>query len=172
MAARTGIPLRGREVLSEKFWLRLALDCVVYLITFCCYGSHLPGDGKFCEYGSDEYAGAVDRMREPAYVLDDVRRNLVLIGIQEACCRRKWGLLAAHVRTSHVHCVVSADANPDLVMNGLKCYASHALNQIEARRIRWARHGSTRYLPSQRAVEGAVRYVVEGQGDVLAACVG
>jgi REP element-mobilizing transposase RayT len=39
-------------------------------------------------------------------------------------------LLAAHVRTNHIHVVVEADLRPERVMNDLKPYASRYLNQL------------------------------------------
>ncbi len=84
---------------------------------------------------------------------------------------RDWSLLAAHVRTSHVHVVVDADTRPERVMNDLKSYASRCLNRMgqdDAGRKRWARHGSTRWLWSRQNVAAAIRYVVDEQGDPMA----
>jgi hypothetical protein len=154
-----------------------------YLITFTCYGNHLPGE-----------EGRVDRehnvpgtrtlpedrvrieqslgfLKYPPYHLDALRRGVVLEGLQEACRRRGWGMQAAHVRMTHVHAVVQADCSAEKVMNGLKAYATRALNGrgIDNRsQPRWARHGSTRYLWSRESVEKAVRYVIGGQGDEMA----
>ena len=38
-------------------------------------------------------------------MLDQIRRDAVLEAIQEVCTRRGWSLLAAHVRSNHVHTV-------------------------------------------------------------------
>ena len=68
-------------------------------------------------------------MTQAPYVLDERRRAATLEGIKEACSRRRWMLLAAHVRASHVHAVVEADRTPEQVMTALKAYASRALNE-------------------------------------------
>jgi REP element-mobilizing transposase RayT len=81
--------------------------------------------------------------------MDRRRRETVLAAILERCSSRDWSLLAAHVRTNHVHVVVEADAQPERIMNDLKSYASRCLNLRgldEPTRKRWARHGSTRWL--------------------------
>jgi REP element-mobilizing transposase RayT len=91
----------------------------------------------------------------------------VLAALHEVCLRRRWILLAAHVRTNYVHVVVEADVRPEMVMNSFKSYASRSLNRLgidDADRKRWARHGSTRWLWKDEDVQEAIRYVVSGQG--------
>ena len=96
-----------------------------YFITFACYGAHLHGD----ESGSvdrrhnlfgrpslapDPQRAAVERrrMNQPAYELDRDSRTVVLQTLQEVCLYRGWNLLAAPVRSSHVHLVVEAESPP------------------------------------------------------------
>ena len=110
-------------------------------------------------------------MDQPPYELDRDRRWAVLGAIQDVCSHRGWGLLAAHVRTNHVHAVVEAEARPEKVMNDFKSYASRRLNGLEldaAVSKRWARHGSTRWLWNREHVSAAIRYVVDEQGDPMA----
>lgn len=80
-------------------------------------------------------------------------------------------LLAAHVRTTHVHMVIESEAKPERIMNDIKSYASRCLNQagldMPARK-RWARHGSTRWLWKPEQVSAAIRYVVDEQGEAMA----
>jgi REP element-mobilizing transposase RayT len=112
-----------------------------------------------------------ERMDQMPYGMDKVRRDTVLASMIERCSNSNWTLLAAHVRTNHVHLVVAADVRPERVMNDLKSYASRCLNQLgldEPARKRWARHGSTRWLWESEDVSAAIRYVVDGQGDHLA----
>jgi REP element-mobilizing transposase RayT len=109
--------------------------------------------------------------REAPYLLDDRRRSVVLETIQEVAGHRGWRLLACHVRTNHVHVVVSAEARPEKVMSDFKAYASRRLKERlgePADCKRWTQHGSTRYLWSEAQVAGAVEYTVNGQGDPLA----
>lgn len=155
----------------------------VYLITFVCYGSWLHGregsvDREHNMVGSPTLAEDPRRvvfekklMTQDSYSLDQHRRAVTLKGIEEACSRRGWMLLAAHVRSSHVHVVVDADRNPEKVMIALKAYASRARNDSECDepgRRRWARHGSTRYLWTPTEITSAVRYVVDHQGEAMA----
>jgi REP element-mobilizing transposase RayT len=103
--------------------------------------------------------------------MDVGRGNIVLAAMREVCRYKDWRLLAAHVRSNHVHTVVDAEVSPELVMNAFKAYASRALNIAyprEKSRIRWTRHGSTLHLWSQEKVDAAVRYVLEKQGEPMA----
>jgi REP element-mobilizing transposase RayT len=99
------------------------------------------------------------------------RREVVLSSIQERCAQQPLCLLAAHVRTTHVHLVVEAEVQPERIMNDIKAYASRCLNRMgldEPGRKRWARHGSTRWLWKLENISAAIRYVVDGQGDPMA----
>jgi len=114
-------------------------------------------------------------MNHPPYELDGDSRAVVLQVLKEVCRHRGWNLLAAHVRSNHVHVVAEAEVPPEKVMNDLKAYASRALNQLsreESGRRRWARHGSTRWLWKDQDVREAIRYVVEEQGEPMAVFVG
>jgi REP element-mobilizing transposase RayT len=99
------------------------------------------------------------------------QRAIVLKAIVEVCRYRCWSLLAAQVRSNHIHAVVDADVAPEAVMNAFKSYASRALNVREpghSGRIRWARHGSAQYLWSSTTVAAAVRYILDKQGEPMA----
>ena len=111
-------------------------------------------------------------MDQSPYHLDQVRRDAVLEAIQEVCAHRGWNLLAAHVRSNHVHTVVEAEVAPDRVMSDFKAYASRRLNGMsldKPNRKRWARHGSTRWLWKPQHVSAAMQYVVAEQGDAMSA---
>src|SRR3972149_4172328 len=77
------------------------------------------------------------------------RRKLVLEAIQEVCSYRGWRLLAAHVRSSHVHAVVVAEDMPERVLQGFKASDRTALGQ----RARAGGH------VSQRPLAGSTRYL-------------
>jgi hypothetical protein len=94
---------------------------VTYLITFACYGCHLHGNGSgsvdrahnvpgtpVLEEDSARAAFEAQRMDQPPCHMDQIRREAVLAAIQEVCGYRGWTLLAAHVRSNHVHTVVEA----------------------------------------------------------------
>ncbi len=102
------------------------------------------------------------------YRLDRRAAGTVLQVLREVCVVRGWQLIAAHVRSTHVHCVVGDVALPNRAIADLKAYASRALNKAEGYRKRWAREGSTRHLANSASVRAAVRYVVDGQGEAMA----
>jgi REP element-mobilizing transposase RayT len=100
-------------------------------------------------------------MDQAAYSLDEKRGDVVLEAIQEVCQHRGWRLLAAQVRTSHVHSLIEAEAAPELVMAGFKACASPRLNKTgldKPGRKRWPRHGSTRWLLKPQHVSAAIQY--------------
>ena len=156
---------------------------MTYLITFACYGCHLHGSASgsvdsehnvhgtpLLEEDSARVAAEEERMDQAPYHLDQIRRDAVLDAIQEVCANRGWNLLAAHVRSNHVHTVVEAEVPPERVMTDFKAYASRQLNRMnldEPKRKRWARHGSTRWLWKPQHVSAAIEYVVAEQGDAM-----
>jgi REP element-mobilizing transposase RayT len=101
--------------------------------------------------------------------LDRNERSVVLTALQQHCDYRQWVLHAAHVRSNHVHVVVTAPLAPELILGQLKAYAARALNEGEGRRVKpWSYHGSTRYLWEPLQVLAAVDYVVSQQGPPMA----
>ncbi len=157
---------------------------MIYLITFACYGCHLHGDtrgsvdrahnlpgSRLLEARPGRVASELRKMDQSPYGMDSSRRQVVLDALLERCQALHWTLLAAHVRTNHVHMVVEAEASPERVMNDVKSYASRCLNHTgldEPARKRWARHGSTRWLWKPEHVSAAIRYVVDEQGGRMA----
>jgi REP element-mobilizing transposase RayT len=107
-------------------------------------------------------------MDQAPYDLDQIRRDAVLEAIREVCGQRDWSLLAAHVRSNHVHAVVQAEVPPERVLNDFKAYASRRLNRMRLHEPDRARHGSTRFLWESQHVLAAIQYVVEEQGDAMA----
>jgi REP element-mobilizing transposase RayT len=156
---------------------------VTFLITFACYGNHLHGSENgsvdpahnshgtpILEANPARVTSEIDRMDQLPYTLDQPSREAVLAAIQNECAYRGWTLLAAHVRTNHVHAVVDAETTPERIMTTFKSYASRRLNQMgldQPGRKRWARHGSTRYLFKPQHVSAAIQYVVAEQGEVM-----
>jgi REP element-mobilizing transposase RayT len=101
--------------------------------------------------------------------LDAASRRLVLATIREASGRQGWTLYAAHVRTNHVHIVIGAEIMPEQVLGKLKTLTSRTLNDaLGYQRLRWSRHGSTRWLWEPSHVDEAVRYVIHQQGAPMA----
>ena len=109
-----------------------------------CYGCHLHGSGSgsvdparnapgtpVLATDSARAAFEAQRMDQFPYHLDPIRREAVLEAIQEVCTHRGWRLLAAHVRSNHVHTVVEAEIPPERVMSDFKTYASRRLNRMK-----------------------------------------
>ena len=159
-------------------------ELLAYFITFGCYGARLGADAAYTVDRRRNAPGtAVDlpmtallahrtqAMQAPPYELDARRRRIVLATIIQVCQHRGWFLLAAHVRTAHIHVVVGApDVKPEPVMTAFKAYASRALNEADLDppgAKRWSRYGSTRYLWTQADVCSTMKYVLEEQGDQM-----
>ena len=156
-----------------------------YLLTFSTYGTRLHGDERGSvnreRNGWEEpmllhnlawSAAEAGTMKQPPYVIDDARRGIITDAIKEVCEFRGWSLLASNVRSNHIHVIVQAFVRPERVVGDLKMMASRRLAEKlhESRaRVRWTRHGSTRYLWTPESVGVAVRYVVDEQGAQLEA---
>ena len=157
---------------------------LAYLLTFHTYGTWMHGDEDGSvdpahnQYGQPLLEPDPERMNQEQakmaqsiYLLDKPRRDCVVRTIQEVCNYRGWTLLAAHVRSTHVHVVLHADQAPEKVMADLKAYSSRRLTEagFDSRdRKRWAIHGSTRYLWDAQSADIAIQYVVEEQGEAMA----
>ncbi len=108
-----------------------------------------------------------EEMRGEPFLLSSEARRTAHEAIVEACRYRRWELLAANVRTNHVHVVVRAESSPERAMSSMKAWSTRRLREsglVGEESVVWARHGSTRYLRTSASVERAVRYVNEGQG--------
>jgi len=153
---------------------------IAYLLTWTCHGSWLHGDERgSVDSDHNQYRApvlkpdprrldrAATRMAHAAPLLGDTERLLVAASIQDHCTVRNWRLLAVNVRTTHVHCVVSAPRyRPEVVMGQLKAWATRRLcrHQLRATSSRlWTREGSTRYLFTPESVLHAVEYVRDRQ---------
>jgi len=98
-------------------------------------------------------------MGDAPFRLDAPSRAVVLRAVVEVCEHESWTLHAAHVRTSHVHIVLTAARAPEYALGKIKSYASRALNATEGEvRKRWTRHGSTVYLWDAGQLYDAVEY--------------
>ncbi len=156
---------------------------LAYFISFRCYGTWLHGDERSSVdrshniYGTpmlppDEkrHSEMLSRMKRDPVELTAKRREAVEEGVRETCNIRGWALQAINVRTNHVHSVVTAGRKPELVMNAFKANATSKMiaASVWQRGIKpWSRHGSTRYLWTEKSVARAIDYVINGQGDEL-----
>jgi hypothetical protein len=119
-------------------------NAVAYFITWTTYGTWLPGDKR--GWVKKGYSGiqppdwqiedmARERMIEEAVALTTSQRSIVENTIQAHCDIRKWKMHAANARTNHVHVVVTADRDPDTVMDQLKAWCSRKLSDAAGLKI-------------------------------------
>jgi len=154
---------------------------LAYLITIRTYGTWLHGDDRGSidvhgknKFGSPKIPGREklkNRMREnltdEPFIFDEKQRSAVEESIRETCKIRDYKLTAVNVRTNHLHVVVSAQTNPEIIINSFKSYATRKLREeyliLKDTRV-WSRGGSRRYLWKKRHVDLAIDYVLFGQG--------
>ncbi len=157
---------------------------LAYFITFTTYGTRLHGSAKgsvddehnvygtpFLEADSESEQRSRQAMKQPAYVMSAAERDIVCRAMVALAAERGWELLAAHMRSNHVHVVVRAERDPERLMSDLKGRASRDLTRAgfdDAERRRWTRHGSTRHLFREEQVEDAIHYALDEQGERMA----
>ena len=152
-----------------------------FLLTWTTYGTWLHGDsmGSADRSGEHRYGRTyieenhgrnrfeISELRSSPVVLGEHQRTVVNKAIGDHTEFRKWGLHAINVRTNHVHVVVSCPCPPEKPLREFKAWATRRLREAKlvgsGARV-WTRHGSTRYLFNDDAVQRAIRYVRDGQG--------
>ena len=157
---------------------------LAYLITFRTLGTWLHGNnpssvdrhGKNV-YGTEKVLPSRNLERQmtenrgsEVFVLNGKQRSVVERAIHEMCKKRGYELIAINVRTNHVHVVVTAYVKPEMILNAVKANATRELREaglIASDQKVWTRGGSRRYLWKPAHVNGAVDYVLYGQGDDL-----
>jgi REP element-mobilizing transposase RayT len=114
-----------------------------YLITWACYGARLLGQEGAVPRAHNGFGARLpetdvarellskSRMPQELYLLDSVRRRVVMNSLNETCCHRGWMLLAAHARTNHIHVVITGNCKPEGILIAMKAYSSRALNKHE-----------------------------------------
>jgi REP element-mobilizing transposase RayT len=154
---------------------------MAYFLTFNTYGSWFHGDengsvNRQCNIPGTPLLRPNKKLEN--YELSECKhapvqfnwqqRKLIEKIIRDVCDHNKWILHAVNARTEHVHVVVTALKSPEIVMNSFKSWCTRRLreNQLLSTGIKpWSRHGSTRYLWNEKAVNDVYRYVIEFQDD-------
>jgi REP element-mobilizing transposase RayT len=153
-----------------------------YFITFACYGERLHGDKRgsvdpnhngwrtpYITTNPNRQHSEQQRIRHGVAHLSADSRDIVLAAIRSVAQHESWTLHAAHVRSTHVHTVITASIKPETIVGKLKAYSSRALNQASGKRTkRWSRHGSTLWLWDAHKLARTIEYVVHGQGPTMA----
>jgi REP element-mobilizing transposase RayT len=156
---------------------------LAYLITFTTYGTWLHGDerasvdkkhNRFGEEFLPNNPGLnikeESNLKNPSIKLDALCREIVLQAILDVCKFRSWYAHSAHVRSNHIHIVVSGQEEPEKMMSDFKRYATKAIKKtgnILANKY-WTRHGSTKYIWTEEKLHSAIEYVKTGQGKIMA----
>jgi len=155
---------------------------LAYLLTFTTYGTWLHGDergsvnrrarGRSKPIAPDAILNdhMRDKLKHPALKLSGPMRKDVREALTGYCDFKQWPLQALHVRTSHVHLVVSAVADSARMLNGLKARATRMLREaglLQADRPIWTERGNIGLLFTRQAVTEAIDYVMHQQGEAL-----
>ncbi|REJ77351.1 MAG: hypothetical protein DWQ47_13265 [Acidobacteria bacterium] len=164
----------------DYFDLQERTEPLAYLITFRCYGTWLHGDKRgsvdrkrYNRYGAPDIPecklkeSSSRAMGQAPFVLGHQERRIAEEVIREVSEHRGYGMFALSIRTNHIHVVVAASHSPERVMNDFKAYITRRFRKLglaSAKRKVWSRHGSTKYLWTEDAIEKAVDYVLNGLG--------
>jgi REP element-mobilizing transposase RayT len=157
-------------------------DILAYHIVWTTYGTWLPGDirgwVKKRIWGIQEpdpktEQSARDGMAEPPVLLTPEQQAIVRETILKHCSIRGWHIHASNVRTNHVHLVVTADCNWEVVRDQLKAWCSRRLSDAaglsksvatKAGRRHWfTEGGNAEYIDSEDYLANAIIYVNERQ---------
>jgi REP element-mobilizing transposase RayT len=112
-----------------------------------------------------------ESLSQPVYVLSFTEQWIVCNAIRNISNEKGWHLIAVHVRTNHVHVVITANRDASRLMSDLKARASRDLNRAgfdSSDRKRWTRHGSTHHLFLEEDLGDVVAYVLNEQGERMA----
>lgn len=156
-----------------------------YFLTFRTYGTWLHGDEKQSvdrkhnipgtpriEVNSSLESAMKESQNEEAFILDNGQSHTVLQSVIETCQYNHWTLYAAHVRTNHLHIVLTAENTAEHAMGKLKCYGTKNLKknhpELSERKHFWARHGSTKNVWTYELLFPCLYYVVKEQGKPIA----
>jgi REP element-mobilizing transposase RayT len=87
------------------------------------YGSpYIPPNERWHRYNQKQ-------LKTKPLILEARERQVIEEAIRETCKIRNWSLLAFNVRTNHVHTVVSARPDPEVVLNAFKANATRKLRE-------------------------------------------
>jgi len=158
------------------------MPILAYHLTWTTYGTWLPGDARgWVKWGEcgvqpadpERERTAQVRMVESSVVFTVEQRSLVEQTIRDHCRIRGWHLHAVNARTNHVHVVVTANLDPDEVMNQFKAWCSrklsdaaglvHAVAKKAGRRHWFTEGGDKELIDTEEYLANAIIYVSEGQ---------
>ena len=165
-----------------------------WLISSTTYGTWLPGDERgfvstvenppgprvrHNQFGTP-YDIDMPALRESARALmkgspiflDLAKAELIGAQFQETTTFRNWEMHGFSIMTNHFHIVVTAgdEVPSSSILGDFKSYASRVLNRRYGKPVNgtlWTESGSRRPLPSEKALEAAIDYVLYRQPNPL-----
>jgi hypothetical protein len=151
---------------------------LAWYLTWTTYGTWLHGDARGSHWNREGVppdpaleADMRARMTETAVLLTDDQRALVRSAIERVCAENGWPIHALHVRTNHVHIVLSAPAEAGALLRRVKAVASGALSDAaglpmagrNGRRRWWTEKGNKVPVEDDRALEEICHYARDCQ---------
>ncbi|CAG0957220.1 hypothetical protein PLCT2_00544 [Planctomycetaceae bacterium] len=153
---------------------------LAYFLTFTCYGTWLHGDERsavdkdhdqfgqeYCKPSSTRKRFQGGKLQHAPILIDDAMRTVIETVVREVCEHRRWKLYAINVRTNHVHIAVWSDIDPERTMSTFKAWATRRMREaglIAPETKFWTRHGSTRWVNTERGLDAVCSYIRDGQG--------
>ncbi|MBA3272918.1 MAG: transposase [Chthoniobacterales bacterium] len=98
-------------------------------------------------------------MSEGVTYLTFDERKCVDEAIRDVAARYGWTIHEMAIQQDHLHGVITAIREGELLREALKAVASRALNKQFGRRTWWAENGSAKYLWERSYFGNAVNYV-------------
>ncbi len=135
-----------------------------WFLTYHTYGTYKADGDRLTEWRRRQMTAA-------ALMLNEDQRFTVLEAIRHVCAAQNWELVAAHVRSTHVHVVAGGNATPEQMIHRFKVAASQMLRakgRVGIQQRIWAGSGYWRRLETERGLANAVHYVLDEQGEAMA----
>lgn len=155
---------------------------LAYHIVWTTYGTWLSGDMrgwiKSGTWGVQSPDPELERrarqnMVEDVVFLTPEQRGIVEATVRKHCEIRQWTLHALNARTNHVHVVVTANRDPEDVMEQFTAWCSRKLSDHagltekvakKAGRRHWfTESGDKEVIEDEQYLQNAIRYVLELQ---------
>jgi len=108
-----------------------------------------------------------DLLKQPPVRLRMKQRRKVEEAVYDTCKKRKWNLWVVNARTNHVHSVVTAGGDPEIVLNAFKANATRMMREAglwKSKYSPWVKRGSKIWLWTQQELMAAIDYVLYDQG--------
>ena len=152
---------------------------LAYFITFTTYGTWLHGDPrksvmqkdgmpKIVEPNLSLHKQTLDKLKNQPVYFDIAQRRIVLDTIINHCRIKQRKLWAVHVRTNHVHLLLRSEGKVELVMEGIKSWATRNLRKAGHNIPKvWTTGGSKKFVFTHEKLKEKIHYVIYEQGEMM-----